>query len=725
MSKYRKQMAEQFLSQALGIICLLTGEEYTIVKKTSRSSIQQLSREVPIKCDDVAVYFSMEEWEYIEEHKELYKDAMMETHPTLRTMEIPGNESSEYSDEILDTGAHTKQNIQPVEAQSDFSAELTGYSDVNLHTGGAELVQNIQPVETLSNISADWERGRGGQGSDSIGLGASWDIKGGQLEVGCEVARGISSWRASVRNGGGFVLPSEGKPKGREKRVSVSHPRKSLSRVGTEEGRPGSVENLGGDKKTQALGTDQGEKAGPSSQTGGHKSSGLPQRPRIREERYSEAEKLALIKAYVQRTPQLERRNLDGNIRSRLWEEIREACVRVNNRQRTMDSIKHRCQDCRRVVKEKIKLEEEQANQPGGQLIVYSGWEELLRDKMTATPKIPDGQTAASSERQLCEYDAVIVCDSEETEDPWLRNMTEVAEQEICEKVIIGENYTTISYNTEETEDQWLQNVPEAPEKKIFDNIITGDVKTEVTHNAEQTYDLYLKSQQEAVKQEISDNISIGEFTDFKTPSHRQSAEVSFNLLQNQSSHMGNVCSGCGKCFTWKSQLINHQKIHTGERAFSCTECGIGFIRKSKLIDHLKIHTGGKSFSCSECGKCFTQKSNLIAHQKIHTGEKGFLCSACGKCFTQKSHLFSHQKSHTGEKEYSCSECSKCFTWKSTLTNHMKIHTGEKDFVCSKCGKCFTQQSTLINHQKIHIKENQSLNSEVQRLTRSCHPYNV
>ncbi|XP_069605425.1 oocyte zinc finger protein XlCOF8.4-like [Ranitomeya imitator] len=119
MDMDRDKMAERILHLTLEILFRLTGEDYTVVKKTSSERCQDpvsegcrrplspitgppphpliheenndqkileltykmvelLTGEVPIRCQDVAVYYSMEEWEYLQGHKDLYKDVMME-----------------------------------------------------------------------------------------------------------------------------------------------------------------------------------------------------------------------------------------------------------------------------------------------------------------------------------------------------------------------------------------------------------------------------------------------------------------------------------------------------------------------------------------------------------------------------------------------------------------------------------------------------------------------
>ncbi|PIO12705.1 hypothetical protein AB205_0104460, partial [Aquarana catesbeiana] len=117
MEEDRSHMTEKILNLTLEIIYLLTGERFPLVKsgdhmtitvppcdslKPERHNMQKilevtkkmmelLTGEVPIRCQDVTVYFSMEEWEYLEGHKDLYKDVMMDNQPPLTSPDGSSN----------------------------------------------------------------------------------------------------------------------------------------------------------------------------------------------------------------------------------------------------------------------------------------------------------------------------------------------------------------------------------------------------------------------------------------------------------------------------------------------------------------------------------------------------------------------------------------------------------------------------------------------------------
>ena len=46
--------------------------------------------------------------------------------------------------------------------------------------------------------------------------------------------------------------------------------------------------------------------------------------------------------------------------------------------------------------------------------------------------------------------------------------------------------------------------------------------------------------------------------------------------------------------------------------------------------------------ACKHCGKIFDRPSNLVTHERIHTGHRPWTCAICSKKFIQTSHLYRH-----------------------------------------------------------------------------------
>ncbi|XP_073450331.1 uncharacterized protein [Aquarana catesbeiana] len=96
-------------------------------------------------------------------------------------------------------------------------------------------------------------------------------------------------------------------------------------------------------------------------------------------------------------------------------------------------------------------------------------------------------------------------------------------------------------------------------------------------------------------------------------------------LTSHQKVHSGEKpysCPECGKRFAVKSGFTRHQKVHSAERPFCCSQCGKCFQWKSSLDYHTKTHDVEKPFACQQCGKSFQWRTFLDFHMHTHTNEK-------------------------------------------------------------------------------------------------------
>ncbi|XP_021946818.1 zinc finger protein ZIC 1 isoform X2 [Folsomia candida] len=145
----------------------------------------------------------------------------------------------------------------------------------------------------------------------------------------------------------------------------------------------------------------------------------------------------------------------------------------------------------------------------------------------------------------------------------------------------------------------------------------------------------------------------------------------------------------CMKTFCSMHEIVTHITVeHIGGPEITnhacywqnCPRNGRPFKAKYKLVNHVRVHTGEKPFPCPfpGCGKVFARSENLKIHKRTHTGEKPFKCEydGCDRRFANSSDRKKHSHVHTSDKPYNCKVrgCDKSYTHPSSLRKHMKVH---------------------------------------------------